>query len=243
MVSLNPTQSAVQTVLRSFLLQILPAGIECIQGQDNRVPEPTGSDFVVMTAMRRTRLETNIDTLVDVAFTASIAGNLMTVTGVQYGTIEAGNQLFGSGLASGSTTVVQQISGSIGGTGTYSVSQPQTVPSQLLAAGTMNIMQPTEIVYQLDVHGPNSPDNAQTITTLFRDEYATDFFEAAGIGVDPLYADDPHQVPYLNENSQVETRWVVEAHLQANQIVQVPAQAAATLSVVLVDVDAAYPPE
>ena len=126
--------------------------------------------------MRRTRIETNIDTLADVAFTASIADNFMFVTGVQYGVLSPGNQLFGSGLASGTNVIVKQINGSIGGTGTYFVYQTQTIPSQILTAGSLNIMQPTEIVYQLDVHGPNSPDNAQTITTLFRDQYATDFF-------------------------------------------------------------------
>lgn len=33
-----PSQSGIQTVLRGFLLQYLPAGVEVISAQDNRVP-------------------------------------------------------------------------------------------------------------------------------------------------------------------------------------------------------------
>ena len=47
--------------VRQFLLHILPDGIEVFQGQDNRVPEPIASDFVVMTAVDQKRLEFNVD--------------------------------------------------------------------------------------------------------------------------------------------------------------------------------------
>lgn len=53
------TQSNIQTALRAFLLQVLPTGWEVFEGQDNRVPEPAGADFVVMNVISRTRLETN----------------------------------------------------------------------------------------------------------------------------------------------------------------------------------------
>ena len=64
----NPNQVEVFTALRSFLLG-LPLLfdssqqdiVSVIQGQVNRVPEPTGPDFVVMTPLRAVRLETNID--------------------------------------------------------------------------------------------------------------------------------------------------------------------------------------
>ncbi|TIU88226.1 MAG: hypothetical protein E5W06_02920, partial [Mesorhizobium sp.] len=62
-----PSQSGIQTVLRGFLLQYLPAGVEVISAQDNRVPEPAG-DFVTMTVSRRGRLSTNVDTYQDCAF-------------------------------------------------------------------------------------------------------------------------------------------------------------------------------
>lgn len=53
------TDSAVLTALRAFLLTVLPTGVEVIQAQDNRVPEPTVGDFVTMTPTSRVRLATN----------------------------------------------------------------------------------------------------------------------------------------------------------------------------------------
>ena len=72
---------------------------------------------------------------------------------------------------------------------------------------------------------------------------AVDFFSAANASVAPFFADDPRQMPYVNDQNQVEMRWVVEAHLQANQTVSgVPQEFASAATVTIVDVDAAYPP-
>jgi hypothetical protein len=170
-----PTQSGVLTALRAFLRSILPTGVEVIQAQDNRVPEPKGDDFVTMTPILQGRLSTNVHT--------------------------------------------------------YDV-----------AAGTQNILQPTKVTVQLDVHGPNSADNAQTISTLFRDDYAVRFFAASGADVAPFYADDPKQMPFTNEQQQVENRWVVDAVMQANQaIAGIPQQFADQLDVSVIDVQATYP--
>ncbi len=57
----SPTQSQIQIVLRAFLLSILPQNIPVIIGQDNRVPEPANTDFVLMTPMFRRRISTNLD--------------------------------------------------------------------------------------------------------------------------------------------------------------------------------------
>lgn len=62
----SPTQSDIQVILRSFLLSILPSGVECIAGQANRVPEPQVADFIVMTAINRERIATNLDTWSDI---------------------------------------------------------------------------------------------------------------------------------------------------------------------------------
>jgi hypothetical protein len=45
------TMTDAFTALRTFLLSILPAGTEVVQGQANRVPMPQGGNFVVMTPM------------------------------------------------------------------------------------------------------------------------------------------------------------------------------------------------
>jgi hypothetical protein len=50
------SEDAVMTALRSFLLEVLPAGVEVIQGQQNRAPEPRGPNHIVMTPARREQL-------------------------------------------------------------------------------------------------------------------------------------------------------------------------------------------
>ena len=60
--SIAPGNDAVLTAVRSLLLEILPTGWEVFAGQGNRVPEPTGVNFVVMTPSSRVRLSTNADT-------------------------------------------------------------------------------------------------------------------------------------------------------------------------------------
>lgn len=114
-------------------------------------------------------------------------------------------------------------------------------PPVLNAFGLRNVMQPTQIDYQLDVHGPSSADNAQIIATLFRDIYAFEFFRnnAAAVSpspgvipeIQPLYADDPRQMYYENDSGQVEDRWIVEVSLQGNAVVTVPQDFAAQLDV------------
>lgn len=173
-ITLAPNQSAIFTAMRAFLVGILPSDVEVIQAQVNRVPEPAGSDFVVMTAIRRTRLSTNEDDSSD-----------------------------GS-------------------------------------ADLLSVEHSIDFVVQLDVHGPDSGDNAQIISTLLRDEYGVTAFE--GTGVTPLYTEDPRQLPFQNAEQQYEDRWVVEASLQVNEVVTVPQQYADALDVVLISVDATYPP-
>ena len=230
----SPTQSEVQVALRAFLLSILPPGVEVVQGQDNRVPEPAGADFVIITAMSRTRLATNIDTYTDVLFTGSVSTTVLTVTAINFGVVRVGATLFGPAVAAG-TTIVSLGTGT-GGVGTYNVSVPQTVASGPLAAGGETIQQNTQVDYQLDVHGPNSADNAQAISTLFRDEYATSWWTSNGFTTSaPLYADDPRQMPFVNENQQVENRWTITARLESDQTVTVPLQFAGALHVNLVD--------
>ena len=244
-IQLAPNQGDVQQVLGNFLLNILPTGVVVIEGQDNRVPEPSATEFVIMTTTRRSRLATNLDAYADCMFTASIAGNIMTVPNApNYGTITLGNILFGVNVASG-TTVVSQSSGSVGGSGVYQLSGTATL-SGVYATGVMNVLQSTEVTVQLDVHSNSvtkASDMAQRISTLFRDDYAVRFFKASGYDVAPLYADEPRQLPFWNDQSQVETRWVIEAVLQANQVVlNIPQQFADTVTVTNVPADIFYAP-
>lgn len=234
------TQDDVNTALGSFLTTILglPA-TNVIVGQVNRVASP-GGDYTVIWPLRRPRLATNVDTPVDCVFTGSIAGTLLTVSAVDpdfSGQIAVGSQIFGVGVAD-NTTVTEPGSGT-GGLGTYTVTPSQTVTSKTLSAGVVAIEQSTEAVMQIDVHGPASSDNAQTISTLFRDAYGVSLFE--GTGVTPLFADEPRQMPFITAANQYEDRWMVDVHMQIDPVIAVPQEFAQAASVDVVDVLATYP--
>lgn len=59
------TQTDVLTVVRGFLLSFLPDTVEVVKGQDNRVPEPSSPNYIVMTGLFLNRLRTNIDNYED----------------------------------------------------------------------------------------------------------------------------------------------------------------------------------
>lgn len=54
------TQAQIDTYLRAFLLQILPAGVEVIIGQQNRIPQPSPDNFVITWPVLRKRLATTV---------------------------------------------------------------------------------------------------------------------------------------------------------------------------------------
>lgn len=159
--TLSLTEQQTFEALRTVLLGILPSGTEVVKGQQNRVAEPIGPDFIVCTPILRTRLETNRDSFTDA---------------------------------------------------------PLATPP----IGTRDSLAPTEVTVQLDVHGPASADNAQMISTLFRDEYAMIEFARLPYDVQPLYAEDPRQMPFENAEQQTEWRWTVDVVLQANPVVTTP---------------------
>lgn len=281
--NLAPTQSTINTVLRSFLLELLPAGTEVFLGQVNRVPEPSAQDFVVFTPLRRDRIETNVDELSGIVFIGSISGTILTVSkmitpspfgigiwfeiGVTpigyYGpVIKVGLPVQGPGI-NDATTITSLITGA-GGVGTYGVAPSQTVASEYMFSGVGTFLQPTQVTYQIDVHGPNSADNAQVISTMMRDDYAVQRFAvitdaALGIGIGftigvspigegqqgqsiyPLYADDPKQIPFQNAEQQYEDRWTIELLIQANHTVSLPQPFSFGIDVGVISVDEAYP--
>lgn len=249
--ALAPSQSDVLTSLRAFLLDVLPAGTDVITGQPNRVPEPQTANFVIMTPGRIDRLATNRGTGFDVKFTGSIAGNVLTVTsigidprtGLPHGTILAGRALYGVDVADG-TRITTQLTGTPGGVGTYQLSASQSLAAETLAAGYWQYLQPANATVQLDFHSADlsSSDMAMTVSTLFRSEYATRFFAALGPDVTPLYADDPVQMPFVNDQQQYEWRWVLDACMQVNDIAQVGQQFADAVNIGLIEVDSHYPP-
>lgn len=234
-------EADVYRALKSFLTAILPAATDVIQTQINRVPEPTRGDYVTMTPLRMPRLRTNVDRSADVKFTGSISADVLTVSAVDFGVVLVGATVIGPGVAA-NTAITSQLTGPTGGVGTYRIDQAQGVASRTLATGAKQIEQGTEVVIQLDVHGPASWDNAVTISTLFRDEYAVQQFADQPSSVVPLYADDPRQAPFDNEGRQYENRWIVEVHMQINPVLSPAQQYADEVALTLKSVDALYPP-
>ena len=236
MATLSLTEDQTFTALRAFLLGVLASAVEIVRGQDNRVAEPVGADFVVMWPLLRERISTNVNSYIDAVFTGSIAGNILTITAVAQGSLSAGSIIYGVGLAA-NTIILAQTSGTPGGIGTYSIApSPQTISSETIAAGVMATLQPVKFTAQVDVHGPLSADNAHIITTLFRDDYGVQLFAASGYDVTPLYCGEPKQIPYLNGEQQIEERWTIEAVMQFNPLVTTPQQFASALAVALNEV-------
>ena len=93
----------------------------------------------------------------------------------------------------------------------------------------------TQFRIQIDAYGPNSADNAQIVTTLFRDEAATSAFPPT---VQPMWADDPVQAPFLDEAQQYEDRWTTFANLAASPVVSTPQDFADRISTSTYSADA-----
>ena len=228
------TEVGVLSALRGFLLDILAPGVEVIRAENNRVPEPKGSDFCVLTPTARMRLATNTVSYSDVIFTGAIVGNTLTVAEVQFGTIAVGQMVTGPGVVTtpiiGAPAILTESGSAIGtivsdsppSVGQFTIATAQNVASQIMYAGVRSARQPTRLTVQIDVHGPNSAENAQAISTLLRDGYGCYQFAASGYDVQPLYADEPRQTPFINGENQYEFRWTVNAVLQANIVIDMP---------------------
>jgi hypothetical protein len=73
------------------------------------------------------------------SFTASISGDVMTVTGAVTGTIYPGTTISGTGITTG-TQVLSQISGTAGGAGTYYVTAQDTTVASTTVSGTYGLL-------------------------------------------------------------------------------------------------------
>jgi len=205
------------TVLRSFLLSCVP-GIEVVRGQDNRVPEPLGSDFITMIPVLRERIHNNIHDYVDSLFVGSITGTTLTITETLLGSLFVGVNIYGVDVLPDTTITA------ILGNNQYTVSQAQTVTSRTIAGGIKNMFNPVKMTIQCDVHGARSCDNAHVITTAFRDAYASEQFAKSNKNVFPLFSTDPKQMAFNNDQQQVENRWIVDLTIQVNPVVTISQQ-------------------
>ena len=228
----SQTQSTIQAALGNFLAYLLGPTFAIVEGQDNRVAEPSAQDFVVMTFMGMDRAATNFDTYQDCSFTGSIAGTTLTVSSILLGSIVLNTELFGTGVAQG-TQILSQTSGTPGGVGAYKLSgAAQTVASEKMASGQVTLLQTLQVTYQLDVHGDHAASNAMLISTMFRDEVGQRIFGHYGASnIAPISCDSPTQMPFENENQQIETRWVLNADLSINVSMTAPQEFADKLKI------------
>lgn len=229
------TQEQLNTVLGDFLQN--QVGVPAVVGQVNRVPSLEG-DYMVYWPLRRPRLSTNVVSEADCKFTGAIAGTALTVDLVETGVIVEGTTVTGPNISS-NTLISSQNSGPSGGAGVYVVSVSQTVSQETMFAGAELLIQSTEAVMQVDVHGPNSADNVQAVSTLMRSGYAVDLMSP--LGVVPLYTDDPIQIPFITAAQQYEDRWTCDVHLQIDPSISVPQEYADTVTVTTIEVESTYP--
>lgn len=239
--TISPTQDDLTRAVGLFLVDVLPSGVLPTVSNPNRVGEPKVTSFVVMHPLRFTRISTNIDAYADVKFTASTSDGVMTVTEVQIGKIYVGGNLFGEGLPI-PTLITSQISGDPGDVGEYVINSDTDLPSQTFSGGGFTMKRSSEVVLQLDFHSADrtSVDNAQVTSTAFRDEYGVNFFSALDAPlnqISPLYADDPVQRPFINDQQQFEWVWMLETHLQVDQVVRAPMQYADLVQIGLFPVE------
>ena len=110
------------------------------------------------------------------------------------------------------------------------------------APTVQSYQQKVELKIQLDVYGGLSADIATAISTLWRDDYACQYFLAISEDLAPLYATDGQQMPLISGEEQYVSRWTMELSLQANLDVSTTQDFATNLAVTVIEVDAAYPP-
>lgn len=104
---------------------------------------------------------------------------------------------------------------------------------------TETFLTPSRYDIQLDFYGPASQSWATMCQTLFRDEYATSQFPS---NIQPLFADDPLQMPLVNAESQYEQRWKLTASLQYNPTITAAQQSATSLDIGLKPIDQTFKP-
>jgi len=116
------------------------------------------------------------------------------------------------------------------------------VPTTHYSANTVGKRSSVDWRVQLDVYGDNAEDAATMLATLLRSSVAFDWLADNGYAIRPLYASDPQNMAFINDAMNYESRWMLEAHLNASPTISVPQQFAEHLSVGVVAADVRYLP-
>ena len=108
--------------------------------------------------------------------------------------------------------------------------------------GVDNVRTSSQWRCQLDFYGVGAQDAATAVSRIVRTAYACDQFTAAGVDMQPLYAEEPKNLTMINAENQYESRWSFDFIAQFNPVVTVPLDFATGLTVVPAEVDAVFPP-
>lgn len=100
--------------------------------------------------------------------------------------------------------------------------------------------QGTKVELQIDLYGDTlGADWCAMFSTMWKTEYACD---ALGATCSPLYADGGRMIPLVTGEEQFLERWMVRTFLQYNPTVSTPQDYADTVDIIVISVDAAFPP-
>jgi hypothetical protein len=106
---------------------------------------------------------------------------------------------------------------------------------------TESILAPVNYHIQLDAYGPTGGDVAQIVFSVLNSADAFALFAAlATPGVYPLYASGLHEHALVNAEADYEVRWTMDVCLQYNPTLTSTVQTTSTVTVGIINVDAAY---
>ena len=108
---------------------------------------------------------------------------------------------------------------------------PLETNSHTVTAVTESILTPSQMTMQIDCYGVQSGERAQSISSLFRDDYACQMFKDSGLDIQPFYASNPRQMPLVNGEGQYERRWTFNLEMQVNHSITLTAETAGMLAI------------
>lgn len=88
--------------------------------------------------------------------------------------------------------------------------------------GFQDIRRAARFDIQIDSYGAAACDRATTLSMMMRSEYACQAFAAINPEIQPLYADDPRQMPLITGEEQYLERWTFTAAIQFNPVISIP---------------------
>ena len=155
--------------------------------------------------------------------TASVSGNVMTVTAVGSGTLYPGSVL---SSAAGSATIIAQLSGTTGGIGTYSLSVPEQSVASTTVTGTYGLLTLGGTItgtfpLGASISGTAVPAGA-TITANSTNGSALTGAGGAGTYVTLTGTASSGT---LTAATNVETKWIARSAGAAGELVKISAQA------------------